>query len=722
VFRQSLGWHFGIVCPMELGSPPSISPWAALGTVLDSPLPQGPSLLPVLAAATMTLQQRKSTSHVSADDLSRILSHSASHHSDDSVSNSEASSGEEDAPEEAAVPAELDLVAAEDSLAIVRGVREAWKGAPFAVVRLGERCIQVWKALLPLGWEARLSASFASGAEPTLTEAEAAAPASEEPPGSNMLGGRPIVVPGSRSSAAADMAAADMAAADMAAADMAPGLILLPPPPRISFESLVGWDEPGGGTFWLVVLFRSGRFAAAVFDPSPLRAGTEERTALPRSKAGDSRSAVTVPRSALGWFAKARCLVHTTHHAYTVRRKQGGAQSSRDSSGAGRPRSMGAKLRREGERKLRRKIAETFASWGALLQRCSRVYLGCAASAEHEVMSLDVAASDAGVREAAAAAARSAAEARGEAASSSFQGLSRSDPRIRRLPFPIGRPGFEESCVAFTRLLKCEDLGDWEDHLKHVAETAEELAPPSLAGQDSVESTYPGAGLLLRNVSSGGVEAMEQRGNAFAGLADDDVAPSEDDADSEEASAAEEASKEEQRARKAARSRNKRRAKRARDREKRVTATAVTVPAPVGESDIPAAVMVRARSRALAFASQCSTAASTVAATTSVPQRVILAALEGRGLPTAPGVDTGMEATKRRLILLREAAGVGAGPLLSLLGWEEAAAVAACGGGEVSWGQLKEVSRTVSDEDNLATSVFELMSGGDDVVALLLEK
>ena len=91
---------------------------------------------------------------------------------------------------------------------------------------------------------------------------------------------------------------------------------------------------------WLLLLFRSGRFAAAVLD-------------------------------------NGKPTVHKTLHKYTVRRKQGGAQSARDGSGK-RPKSVGAQIRRANEALLRQQIQEVLKAWAADIGRCSRIFIACA--------------------------------------------------------------------------------------------------------------------------------------------------------------------------------------------------------------------------------------------------------------------------------------------------------------------------------------------------------
>eukprot|EP01029_Cantina_marsupialis_P008424 TRINITY_DN19972_c0_g2_i1.p1 TRINITY_DN19972_c0_g2~~TRINITY_DN19972_c0_g2_i1.p1 ORF type:complete len:721 (-),score=180.11 TRINITY_DN19972_c0_g2_i1:178-2286(-) len=92
-----------------------------------------------------------------------------------------------------------------------------------------------------------------------------------------------------------------------------------------------------------VLMFRSGHFAGSVFN-----------------KTGD-------------------VLHHKTFHRYTCRKKQGGAQSKKDSSGS-KPKSYGAFLRRRNEQVLQDEIAELLCSWSEPLDKCSHVFISCSKS------------------------------------------------------------------------------------------------------------------------------------------------------------------------------------------------------------------------------------------------------------------------------------------------------------------------------------------------------
>lgn len=67
---------------------------------------------------------------------------------------------------------------------------------------------------------------------------------------------------------------------------------------------------------------------------------------------------------------------HKTFKRYVVRGKQGGAQSNHDKS-RGKAKSVGACMRRDGEKRLSEDIKGLMSSWGDLLQTCAAVFVRC---------------------------------------------------------------------------------------------------------------------------------------------------------------------------------------------------------------------------------------------------------------------------------------------------------------------------------------------------------
>lgn len=135
----------------------------------------------------------------------------------------------------------------------------------------------------------------------------------------------------------------------------------------------------------IVLLLRSGRFAAAV-------------------------------------FSGGECLKHTSSQRYTVRKGQGKAQSSQD--GNRRPKSIGAQLRRAGEQSLKEDIQTTLGDWKEFFQQAGLILLSCPKTMRSTLFAPELGSI-----------------------------LPRNDPRIRSIPFDVGRPSFEGACVVHEAIM-----------------------------------------------------------------------------------------------------------------------------------------------------------------------------------------------------------------------------------------------------------------------------
>ncbi|CAB9497009.1 Ankyrin repeat and zinc finger domain containing 1 [Seminavis robusta] len=124
-------------------------------------------------------------------------------------------------------------------------------------------------------------------------------------------------------------------------------------------------------------------------------------------------------RFAAGIFSKSKCLVHRACQRYTVRKGQGKAQSTQDAKG--RPKSMGAQLRRQGEENLQQDITETMLQWKPHIDKCALILLSCPKGMKKYLF---------------------------DALDEADVGIGKKDSRLRRLPLDIGKPSFENVCIA----------------------------------------------------------------------------------------------------------------------------------------------------------------------------------------------------------------------------------------------------------------------------------
>ncbi|GAB1601105.1 ankyrin repeat and zinc finger domain-containing protein 1-like [Argonauta hians] len=128
-------------------------------------------------------------------------------------------------------------------------------------------------------------------------------------------------------------------------------------------------------------------------------------------------------------FENGKVMKHKTFHRYTVRAKQGKSQGSRDGRGNA-PRSAGASLRRHNESALVQDVQELLTSWSDTLKKCDLIFLR-APSFNQQML---------------------------------FSGknppLSRSDMRIRSIPFHTRRPTHNETCRVHEMLASVECYGN----------------------------------------------------------------------------------------------------------------------------------------------------------------------------------------------------------------------------------------------------------------------
>lgn len=154
----------------------------------------------------------------------------------------------------------------------------------------------------------------------------------------------------------------------------------------------------------IVILLRSGRFVAAVYSLATTNAAATTMTML----------------------------THTTSTRYTVRKGQGGSQSSHDMSKS-KAKSVGAQLRREGERKLREDVHAAWVKFHncGYVKRCIYVYVSCPKGMKRDYLySTDDSGGLVGL-------------------------LVKGDCRWRDIPLDVGRPTLEAASLVLDCVLGC---------------------------------------------------------------------------------------------------------------------------------------------------------------------------------------------------------------------------------------------------------------------------
>ncbi|KAK5576000.1 hypothetical protein RB653_007136 [Dictyostelium firmibasis] len=115
-------------------------------------------------------------------------------------------------------------------------------------------------------------------------------------------------------------------------------------------------------------------------------------------------------------YSGGKCIDHKTFHRYTMRKKQGGSQSKKDSE-SGNKKSAGAGIRRYNEKRLKEEVAQLLTNWKDEnhFKQCSHIFVFAPKGNTRDILFPP----------------------------GSF--LSPEDDRIRTIPFPIIRPTFSEA-------------------------------------------------------------------------------------------------------------------------------------------------------------------------------------------------------------------------------------------------------------------------------------
>ncbi len=215
----------------------------------------------------------------------------------------------------------------------------------------------------------------------------------------------------------------------------------------------------------IVVLLQSGRFASAVYNVQ------HHNNHNPKIASSVSTSATMI------------MVAHKTSTRYTVRKGQGGSQSNFDQS-KHKAKSIGAQLRREGERQLRQDVHDTWNKWKKMgyAKRAVGVYVSCPKSMKRDY--LFTATDDAN-------------------ASSSGTGsnglLDKKDDRWRNIPLDVGRPTLDAASAVLESLMSCtvremteEECRERSSINKHeVVTKADAVEDSSETKEDQQESLAP---------------------------------------------------------------------------------------------------------------------------------------------------------------------------------------------------------------------------------------
>jgi hypothetical protein len=186
---------------------------------------------------------------------------------------------------------------------------------------------------------------------------------------------------------------------------------------RLHHSSIASSPSSSSAPTIIVILLQSGRFASAVYS---IQQQTKHSTS---------------PIMTM--------IAHKTSTRYTVRKGQGGSQSNHDQS-KHKAKSIGAQLRREGERQLRSDVHETWKNWKGMgyvhTNNCVGVYVSCPKGMRRDYLYTNN--TDDGN-----------ATSSGGAGSNGL--LDKKDDRWRNIPLDVGRPTLEAASAVLECLLSC---------------------------------------------------------------------------------------------------------------------------------------------------------------------------------------------------------------------------------------------------------------------------
>ena len=199
---------------------------------------------------------------------------------------------------------------------------------------------------------------------------------------------------------------------DPVAAAAAGEKLRAPDAPPITLPSVHALVAPG--ETWGVLLLTSGFFMAAVFEVCP----------------GGARAAT--PHGPLPDTAWPRAVLHKRFSHYTMRKKQGGAQSAHDASRGATAKSAGASLRRAGELHLSQDVVKILSdpAWVAALGVARRLWISCPRVMLPQLYC------------------------EGQRA------LVKGDPRVNKMPFAVGRPSLAEAERCVCELLRVVEVDE----------------------------------------------------------------------------------------------------------------------------------------------------------------------------------------------------------------------------------------------------------------------
>ncbi len=156
-------------------------------------------------------------------------------------------------------------------------------------------------------------------------------------------------------------------------------------------------------------------------------------------------------RFAAAIFHQGQCIKHTTSTRYTVRKGQGGSQSTMDNA-KGKAKSVGSQLRRAGELQLRNDVYTTLMNWKEDIDNCALILLSMSKMLQKGFWE-DV---DKVFQKSSSSSSSSGGG--GVRRNKNWNGFQKGSDQVKSIPLDVGKPCFESCCAVYELLLTCSKL------------------------------------------------------------------------------------------------------------------------------------------------------------------------------------------------------------------------------------------------------------------------
>ncbi len=191
-------------------------------------------------------------------------------------------------------------------------------------------------------------------------------------------------------------------------------------------------------------------------------------------------------RFAAAIYNQGQCIKHTTFTRYTVRKGQGGSQSTMDNS-KGKAKSVGSQLRRAGEIQLKNDVYSTMLNWKDDIDDCALYLLSLSKMLQKgfwedvdKIFHKGTTSSNHG----------SSGVSIQRNQKQNWNGFKKGSDQVKSIPLDVGKPCFESCCAVYELLMTCSKL-TVDLSAQHQQEEEEEAYPMDMSTNNNESSLYP---------------------------------------------------------------------------------------------------------------------------------------------------------------------------------------------------------------------------------------